>query len=87
MLQYFKKKLNYFFCPSKVAHNRHQILFSVLSTSPKPAEISFSVPQKCLLYNDFGADTYIHSINEKVLFDRNHNRTDIVSDIITHLPS
>ena len=33
------------------------------------------------------ADTYIHSINEKVLFDRNHNRTDIVSDIITHLPS
>ena len=30
--------------PSKVAHNRPNIFFSVLPTDPKPAQISISVP-------------------------------------------
>ena len=34
-----KKKL-----PSKVAHNRPKCIFSVLSTGPKPAQISNPVP-------------------------------------------
>ena len=42
---------------SKIAHNRPPIFFSVLPIGPKPAQISFSIPEKCLpaplLYNDF----------------------------------
>ena len=30
--------------PWKIAHNRPQIFFSVLPTSPKSAQISYSVP-------------------------------------------
>ena len=45
--------------PSKVAHNWPKFFFSVLPTGPKPAQITFSVPEKCLLarllYNDFVA--------------------------------
>ena len=37
-------------------------LFLVLATGPKPAQISFSIPKKCLparlLYNDFDCNQY-----------------------------
>ena len=61
----FSKKIQIFFAPenmkkpsSKVAHNWPKLFFSVLPIGPKPAQITFSVPKKCLpaqlLYNDFG---------------------------------
>ena len=46
----FSKKFNFFApenmkkTPSKVAHNRFPVFFSVLPTDPNPAQISFSVP-------------------------------------------
>ena len=43
--------------PSKVVLNLPNLFFSVLPNGPKPAQITFSVPKKCLparlLYNNF----------------------------------
>ena len=63
-LQHLQKKFKHFFASenmkqlsSKVAYNRAKLFFSVLPIGPKPAQITFSVPKKCLparrLYNDF----------------------------------
>ena len=42
---------------SKFAYNEPKLFFSVFLIGPKPAQITFSVPYKCLpaqlLYNDF----------------------------------
>ena len=64
--------------PSKVAQNRPKLFFSVLQTSPKPAQITFSGPTKVSL-----RDFYVMTLCSPLVFMKVEFR--IFTNFLTNL--